>query len=41
MPLDEPLQRLLGYDQLYSLGYWGDGQYPLEFLGGAASEDDG
>ena len=32
--LGEPLQRLLGYDQLYSLGYWGDNQHPLEYLGG-------
>lgn len=38
--LSEPLQRLLGYDQLYSLGYWGDSQHPLERLGGRASEDE-
>ena len=31
--LDEPLQKLLGYDQLYALGYWGDGQHPSEYLG--------
>lgn len=35
--LDEPLQRLLGYDQLYALGYWGDEQHPLEYLGGKPS----
>ena len=40
MTLDEPLQRLLGYDQLYALGYWGDEQHPLEYLGGTASEDE-
>lgn len=40
LTLDEPLQRLLGYDQLYSLGYWGDQQHPLEYLGGATSQDD-
>ena len=40
MALDEPLQRLLGYDQLYSLGYWGDGQHPLEYLGGSAAKDE-
>ena len=31
--LDEPLLRLLGYDQLYSLGYWADYHHPLEHLG--------
>ena len=40
MTLDEPLQRLLGYDQLYSLGYWGDEHHPLEYLGGTAPEDE-
>ena len=30
---DERLQRLIGYDQLYSLGYWGEYRHPLEFLG--------
>lgn len=39
MELDEPLQRLLGYDQLYALGYWGDSQHPLEYLRGKPNGD--
>ncbi len=26
--------------QLYSLGYWGDGQHPIEYLGGSVGESD-
>lgn len=35
--LPERLQRLLGYDQLFSLGYVGDSRHPLEVLKGQAS----